>query len=182
MIAELNNRIENLQEQCRNAFKDREFFENEAENMKLSAHDLTKNYEQVLQTKEDQLKRRVEQDHLAKQDLENRLRDSENKNVELLQKCSSLQKELEMQKGDLKDNESELSSLKIELNRVQEKFREANKIIEDYNRLEYDLKNAIEGLKEENMELRSNLANMGIQRKDLEAKFRRITEDITKVN
>jgi len=170
----MNIHLENLQEKSRKEAQARERYEIEAKDLRIAVHELNEKYEGALRAKEEEIRRRNDLEYNLTKDFENKLRESEDRYRELLQKHTLVQKEWDLEKSRGKEQE-------IDLNRTQGKVKEATKIIEDYEKFESELKDTINSLREENVELKSNLTKMTTQKKELENTFRKYKEDTTTV-
>ena len=160
----------------------REFYENESKKLKLNIHDLTKSYEEALSMRDEQARKKSDQDSLEKQELENRLRDSELKCRELQQRQSALQKELEILDEKNRQQEIDTSAFKTEVNRDQRKIAELMKVIDESERVERDLRHSMNSLRDENDELKANLSQIGMQKRELENRYKRFTEEMANVS
>ena len=170
----MNNRLERMQEEYRNEAQAREYFEREVQNLKYGTDELTKSYENTLRMTEDEIHKKAEQDRIQIRNLEGRLKEGEDRYFEMIQKQSALQKELENVRNQMKEAE-------IEKNKVQEKFKSATGIIEDYEKLENEMKRTINSLKEEILDVKANLSTVVLQKKEMENKYKRIIDEISNV-
>lgn len=163
-----------MQEEYRNEAQAREYFEREVQNLKYGTDELTKSYENTLRMTEDEIHKKAEQDRIQIRNLEGRLKEGEDRYFEMTQKQSALQKELENVRNQMKEAE-------IEKNKVQEKFKSATGIIEDYEKLENEMKRTINSLKEEILDVKANLSTVVLQKKEMENKYKRIIDEISNV-
>lgn len=163
-----------MQEEYRNEAQAREYFEREVQNLKYGTDELTKSYENTLRMTEDEIHKKAEQDRIQIRNLEGRLKEGEDRYFEMIQKQSALQKELENVRNQMKEAE-------IEKNKVQEKFKSATGIIEDYEKLENEMKRTINSLKEEILDVKANLSTVVLQKKEMENKYKRIIDEISNV-
>lgn len=182
MIAELNNRIERLQAQCKDEVSKRENFENETEKLKISLHNITKRYKESSNMQEDQLKRIEENEVIERRELGGKIRESEEKNLQLSDKLLLLQKDLDIQKVRYREQEIELNALNTELELAQNKYKEAHKKIREYDREDHELKMTVEDLKQQNEKLIQNLKYAENELRDREMKIGRVIEDIESVS
>jgi len=163
-----------MQEEYRNEAQAREYFEREVQNLKYGTDELTKSYENTLRMTEDEIHKKAEQDRIQIRNLQGRLKEGEDRYFEMTQKQSALQKELENVRNQMKEAE-------IEKNKVQEKFKSATGIIEDYEKLENEMKRTINSLKEEILDVKANLSTVVLQKKEMENKYKRIIDEISNV-
>ncbi len=166
--------MERLQEEYRNEAQAREYFEREVQNLKYETDELTKSYENTLRMNEDEIYKKAEQDRIQIRNLEGRLKEGEDKHFEMIQKQSGLQKELENLRNQMKE-------LETEKNKTQEKFKSATGIIEDYEKLENELKRTVNTLKEEVLDVKSDLSTVVLQKKEMENKYKRMIDEISNV-
>ena len=170
----MNSHLESLQEQCRKEAQTRERFEIEAKDLRIGMRDLKDKYEEALNGKDEEIRRRNELEYDLTREFENKLKESEEKYKELSQKYTAVQKEWDIEKSRAKEQE-------IDLNRTQGKVKEATKIIDDYEKFENELKETINSLREENVELKTNLTKMATQKKEMENSFKKSKEETATV-
>lgn len=168
--------------------RNREYFENENQNLRKAIQELNQNFDEALRKKDEQIIRKAESDSNQIQmlrdkikDLEYQLSDKENVVWKANQEKSTIQNELEMQRAKNRETEIDFNSLKIDMSELQSRYSNAQKSITELEAVQKEHKKSIQDLTEENNQLRTELTLSENAKISQDEAFQKKAKEIQKV-